>query len=96
MSLLAVFPSMVSLYTQYCKIFIYFCQNSGAFIMLNLSETLKGHSLGERLLLEEIRYICIAVSCSELFCLCSDDCIAALRRGELGTVRYVELWLKIN
>ncbi len=59
----AVFPSMVSLYTKYCKIFSYFFQNSRAFITFNLSETLEGRLLGERRLLEEIRYAFGSVTC---------------------------------
>ena len=47
---------MVTLYTRYRKIFSHFFQNSGAFITFNLSETLEGCLLGERRLLEEIRY----------------------------------------
>ncbi len=45
------FLSMVSLCTQYRKIFSYFFQNSGTFITFNLSGTLERH------LLEEIRYV---------------------------------------
>ncbi len=49
----AVFPSIVSLYTQYRKILSYFFQTSGAFITFNLSETLEGRLLGEKRLLEK-------------------------------------------
>ena len=63
MTMSAVFPSMVSLYTKYRKIVSYLVQISGAFITFNLSETLEGRLLGERRLLEEIRYL-VTGSCT--------------------------------
>ena len=62
MSISLVFPSMVSLYTQNRKIFSYFFQNNEAFITFNFSETLEGRLLGERRLLEEIRYVGVSIA----------------------------------
>ncbi len=57
MSISAVFSEYGKLiHTILQDVQLFFFQNSGAFITFNLSETLVGRLLGERRLLEEIRY----------------------------------------